>query len=102
VKPSDDYDVPQGVVFVPFDLATGYRATPDCRASSSERSRTAPSRPSSAASGRTPCRRSPLPPEGGLLPEAGEPVGAEVRVDDAPPPGKAGLPRSLGESGPPG
>jgi len=29
-QPSDDFDVPQGIVFVPFDLATGYRATPSC------------------------------------------------------------------------
>lgn len=30
VKPSDDYDVPPGIVFVPIDLMTGYRATPGC------------------------------------------------------------------------
>ncbi|HEV8269629.1 MAG TPA: penicillin-binding transpeptidase domain-containing protein, partial [Thermoanaerobaculia bacterium] len=31
VKPSDDFEAPQGIVFVPIDLATGYRATPTCR-----------------------------------------------------------------------
>lgn len=30
LAPGDDYDVPPGVVFVPIDLATGYRATPSC------------------------------------------------------------------------
>jgi penicillin-binding protein 1A len=30
VTPEDDYDTPPGVVFVPIDLATGYRATPSC------------------------------------------------------------------------
>jgi penicillin-binding protein 1A len=30
VKETDDFDVPQGVVFVPVDLRTGYRATPSC------------------------------------------------------------------------
>jgi penicillin-binding protein 1A len=30
VTPEDDYETPAGVVFVPIDLATGYRATPSC------------------------------------------------------------------------
>ncbi len=30
VKETDDYDVPPGIVFVPIDLRTGYRATPTC------------------------------------------------------------------------
>ncbi|MCC6132817.1 MAG: PBP1A family penicillin-binding protein [Acidobacteria bacterium] len=30
IKESDDFDVPQGVVFVPVDLRTGYRATASC------------------------------------------------------------------------
>jgi penicillin-binding protein 1A len=30
VSSSDDFEAPPGVVFVPIDLATGYRATPSC------------------------------------------------------------------------
>lgn len=30
LSPSDDFEAPPGVVLVPFDLATGYRATPSC------------------------------------------------------------------------
>ena len=30
IGPQDDFEAPPGVVFVPIDLATGYRATPGC------------------------------------------------------------------------
>jgi membrane carboxypeptidase/penicillin-binding protein len=31
VSAEDDYETPQGIVQVPIDLDTGYRATPGCR-----------------------------------------------------------------------
>ena len=103
VKPSDDFDVPQGVVFVPYDLATGYRATPDCRrvVLGAFANGTQPTE----LCGERPHAVSTLPhylQRAVYAPKRGEPAGAEVRVDDAPPAGKGGLPRSLGESGPPG
>jgi penicillin-binding protein 1A len=103
VKPSDDFDVPQGVVFVPFDLATGYRATPDCRrvVLGAFANGTQPTE----LCGERPHAVSTLPhylQKAVYSPKRGEPAGAEVRVDDAPSSGRAGLPRSLGENGPPG
>ena len=72
VKPADDFDVPQGVVFVPFDLATGYRATPVVLES---RPRGIRERDAADRALRRPAPRrldaSPLPPEGGLRAEAG-------------------------------
>ena len=72
LKPSDDFDVPQGVVFVPFDLATGYRATPVVLEGRPRRLRERD--PADRALRRPAPRRldpSPVPPEGGLRAEAG-------------------------------
>jgi penicillin-binding protein 1A len=107
VKPSDDFDVPQGVVFVPFDLATGYRATPDCRkvVLGAFSNGTQPTE----LCGERPHAVSTLPhylQKAIYAPKRGEPRGTDVRVDDAPRPAAgANQPRppaGSAQPGPPG
>jgi membrane carboxypeptidase/penicillin-binding protein len=107
LKPSDDFDVPQGVVFVPFDLATGYRATPSCSrvvlgafANGTQPTELCGDRPHAVST---------LPgylQKAVYAPKRGEPSGAEVKVDDAPRPAPGsrlpGPPQGSSEPGPPG
>jgi penicillin-binding protein 1A len=106
VKPSDDFDVPQGVVFVPFDLATGYRATPGCGkvvlgafANGTQPTELCGDRPHAVST---------LPhylQKAIYAPKRGEPADA-VKVDDAPKPEKGvrppPMPRAPDDAGPPG
>lgn len=107
VRPGDDFEAPQGVVFVPFDLATGYRATPDCRkvVLGAFANGTQPT----DLCGERPHAVSTLPhylQKAIYAPKRGETAGADVKVEDAPAPGTAGkappMPRALGQDGPPG
>jgi membrane carboxypeptidase/penicillin-binding protein len=107
VKPADDFDVPQGVVFVPFDLATGYRATPGCSrvVLGAFSNGTQPTE----LCGDRPHAVSTLPQylqKAVYAPKRGEPTGADVKVDDAPRPEpgsrQPGPPRGSAEAGPPG
>ncbi len=87
VKPADDFDVPQGVVFVPFDLATGYRATPSCSkvVLGAFSNGTQPTE----LCGDRPHAVSTLPQylqKAVYAPKRGEPSGADVKLDDAPRP----------------
>ena len=107
VKPADDFEVPQGVVFVPFDLATGYRATPSCSkvvlgafANGTQPTELCGDRPHSVST---------LPhylQKAVYAPKRGEPSGADVKVDDAPRPERGvrppPMPRTPGDAGPPG
>ena len=107
LKPTDDFEVPQGIVFVPFDLATGYRATPGCRrvvlgafANGTQPTELCGDRPHAVST---------LPhylQKAVYAPKRGEPSGADVTVDDAPKPEKGTrpppLPRGPAETGPPG
>ncbi|MBK8598111.1 MAG: PBP1A family penicillin-binding protein [Holophagales bacterium] len=106
VKPSDDFDVPQGVVFVPFDLATGYRATPSCAkivlgafANGTQPTETCGDRPHAVST---------LPhylQKAVYAPKRGESSGADVKVDDAPRPAPGvpppPMPATSAGSGPP-
>jgi len=106
VKPGDEFDVPQGIVFVPFDLATGYRATPDCRrvvlgafANGTQPTELCGDRPHAVST---------LPhylQKAVYAPKRGEPADS-VKVDDAPKADKgvrpAPMPRAPGDVGPPG
>jgi penicillin-binding protein 1A len=94
LSPSDDFDVPQGVVFVPFDLATGYRATPSC--SKVVLGAFANGTQPTELCGDRPHAVSTLPhylQKAVYAPKRGEPSGTDVKVDDAsraapgPPPG---------------
>jgi len=107
VKPADDFDVPQGVVFVPFDLATGYRATPGCGkvvlgafANGTQPTELCGDRPHAVST---------LPhylQKAVYAPKRGEPSGESVKVDDAPravPGSRVPAPPSgSSEPGPPG
>ena len=99
--------MPQGVVFVPFDLATGYRATPDCRrvVLGAFSNGTQPTE----LCGDRPHAVSTLPhylQKAVYAPKRGEPSGADVKVDDAPRPAPGTRlpppPRNSSEPGPPG
>lgn len=106
VKPSDDFDVPQGVVFVPFDLATGYRATPSCAkvvlgafANGTQPTETCGDRPHAVST---------LPhylQKAVYSPKRGESSGADVKVEDAPRPAPGAppqpMPATSAGSGPP-
>ncbi|MCL4810024.1 MAG: PBP1A family penicillin-binding protein, partial [Thermoanaerobaculia bacterium] len=93
LKPTDDFDVPQGVVFVPFDLATGYRATPSCSkvvlgafANGTQPTELCGERPHSVST---------LPhylQKAIYAPKRGEPSGTDVKVDDAPRPAPGASP----------
>ncbi|MBK9088413.1 MAG: hypothetical protein IPL90_04930 [Holophagales bacterium] len=107
VKPADDFDVPQGVVFVPFDLATGYRATPSCSkvVLGAFSNGTQPTE----FCGDRPHAVSTLPQylqKAVYAPKRGEPSGADVKVDDAPRPANGTrpppMPGTSAGSGPPG
>ena len=107
VKPSDDFDVPQGVVFVPFDLATGYRATPSC--SKVVLGAFANGTQPTELCGDRPHAVSTLPhylQKAVYAPKRGEPSGADVKVDDAPRPATGvrppPMPGTSAGSGPPG
>ena len=107
VKPSDDFDVPQGVVFVPFDLATGYRATPGCSkvvlgafVNGTQPTETCGDRPHAVST---------LPhylQKAVYAPKRGEPSGENVKVDDAPKPAPGSRlpapPSGSSDPGPPG
>lgn len=85
VKPGDDFEVPQGVVFVPFDLATGYRATPSCSkvVLGAFTNGTQPTE----LCGDRPHAVSTLPQylqKAVYAPKRGEPSGTDVKVEDAP------------------
>ena len=106
VKPSDDFDVPQGVVFVPFDLATGYRATPSCSkiVLGAFTNGTQPTE----LCGDRPHAVSTLPhylQKAVYAPKRGEPSGADVKIDDAPRPAPGvrppPMPGASAGSGPP-
>jgi len=106
VKPSDDFDVPQGVVFVPFDLATGYRATPSC--SKVVLGAFANGTQPTELCGDRPHAVSTLPQylqKAVYAPKRGEPTGADVKVDDAPQPAPGvrppPMPGTSAGSGPP-
>lgn len=103
VKGTDDYDVPQGIVFVPFDLATGYRATPNC-----SRVVLAPfvngTQPTELCGDR-PHAVSSLPhylQKAVYTPKRGEVAGPEVHVTDAPIQLPDPAPKAGTEGGPPG
>ncbi len=107
LKPSDDFDVPQGVVFVPFDLATGYRATPSCSkvVLGAFSNGTQPTE----FCGDRPHAVSTLPQylqKAVYAPKRGEPSGSDVKLDDAPRPANGTrpppLPANSAGSGPPG
>lgn len=93
LKPTDDFDVPQGVVFVPFDLATGYRATPSCSkvvlgafANGTQPTELCGERPHSVSN---------LPhylQKAMYAPKRGEQSGTDVKVDDAPRPAPGASP----------
>lgn len=85
VKPSDDYDVPQGIVFVPIDESTGYRATPTCNRVVLEAfvNGTQPTE----FCGDQPHAVATLPhylQQAIYKPKLGEPTGEKVQVTDAP------------------
>jgi penicillin-binding protein 1A len=85
LSPSDDFDVPQGVVFVPFDLATGYRATPSC--SKVVLGAFANGTQPTELCGDRPHAVSTLPhylQKAVYAPKRGEPSGTDVKVDDTP------------------
>ena len=106
VHETDDYDVPPGVIFVPIDLRTGYRATPSC------------SKPVLMAflkgteptelCGERPHTVSNLPgylQKAVYVPRAGEPKGDRVELPGLPPPPPGQFPppaKSSAEGGPPG
>ncbi len=105
VKEKDDWDVPQGVVFVPVDERTGYRATPSCSkvvlmafVNGTQPTDTCGDRPHAVST---------LPhylQKAVYAPKRGEPRGDSVRVTDAPPgPAPAAAsPKQTEEGGPPG
>jgi len=87
VKATDDYDVPQGIVFVPIDLHTGYRATPHC--SKIVLTPFVNGTQPTEFCGDAPHAVSTLPhylQRAVYTPKRGEPVGEEVRDLDAPKP----------------
>jgi penicillin-binding protein 1A len=101
VSPSDDFEVPPGVVFVPIDLATGYRATPSCSkvVLSAFINGTQPTE----ACGDQPHAVSNLPrylQKAVYAPKPGEMAGDEIRLSDAPKLAPPPLPPAAG--GPPG
>jgi penicillin-binding protein 1A len=106
VKESDDYDVPQGVVFVPVDLKTGYRATTSCGkpvlmafVKGTEPTEFCGERPHTVSN---------LPgylQKAVYVPRAGEPKGDRVVLPGLPPPPPGQLlppSRVSAEGGPPG
>ena len=107
VKPGDEFDVPQGIVFVPFDLATGYRATPGCSkvvlgafVNGTQPTETCGDRPHAVST---------LPhylQKAVYAPKRGEPSGENVKVDDAPKPAPGSHlpapPSGSSDPGPPG
>ncbi len=107
VRKTDDFDVPQGVVFVPFDLLTGYRATPSCTrvvlgafANGTQPTELCGDRPHAVST---------LPAylqKQLYSPKRGEPVGSSYQLTDAPStrggPDPARLLRQSPEGGPPG
>ncbi|MGE5345226.1 MAG: penicillin-binding protein 1A [Acidithiobacillales bacterium] len=102
VGASDDFAMPQNIVLVPVDEATGFRATPACTKTvlMAFVSGTQPTE----LCGSTPHAVSNLPQylqRALYTPKRGEPAGSEVHVTDAPrlaPP----LPKAGPEGGPPG
>ncbi len=103
VKEADDYDVPAGVVFVPVDLATGYRATPGCSkivlmafASGTQPTDFCGDRPHAVST---------LPhylQKAVYAPKRGEPSGTSFQLPDVPPGPAPTPPRPSSEGGPPG
>ena len=106
VREADDFDVPAGVVFVPVDLKTGYRATPSCGkpvlmafVKGTEPTELCGERPHTVSS---------LPgylQKAVYVPRAGEPKGDRVELPGLPPPPPGHFPppaRSSAEGGPPG
>ena len=106
VKEADDYDVPAGVVFVPVDLRTGYRATPSCSKpvlmaflKGTEPTELCGERPHTVSS---------LPgylQKAVYVPRAGEPKGDRVELPGLPPPPPGQFPppsKASAEGGPPG
>jgi penicillin-binding protein 1A len=106
VRESDDFDVPTGVVFVPVDLKTGYRATPSCGKpvlmaflKGTEPTELCGERPHAVAS---------LPgylQKAVYVPRAGEPKGDRVELPGLPPPPPGKFPppaKTSAEGGPPG
>ena len=102
VTGDDDFETPPGIVFVPIDLATGYRATPSCGkvVLAAFVNGTQPTE----LCGDQPHAVSSLPhylQRAVYTPKRGEPPGNEYRLTDAPrlaPP----LPKAGPEGGPPG
>lgn len=105
VLEKDDFDVPAGVVFVPVDLRTGYRAAASC-------AKVVPmafvdgTQPTEVCGDR-PHAVSTLPhylQKAVYSPKRGEPRGESVRVTDAPPgpPPPSAFPKAAPEGGPPG
>lgn len=106
VHETDDYDVPQGVVFVPIDLKTGYRATPSCGKpvlmaflKGTEPTELCGDRPHTVSN---------LPgylQKAVYVPRAGEPKGDRVELPGlpSPPPGQLPPPtKASAQGGPPG
>jgi hypothetical protein len=106
VRETDDYDVPQGVVFVPVDLKTGYRAIPSCGKpvlmaflKGTEPTELCGDRPHTVSN---------LPgylQKALYVPRAGEPKGERVELPGLPPPAPGQLPppgKASAEGGPPG
>jgi len=105
VTGSEDYEVPPGIVFVPFDLATGYRATPGCSkvvlgafVNGTQPTELCGDRPHAVTN---------LPhylQKAIYAPKRGEPTGEQIQVTDAPklapPPPAVTKPNE--EGGPPG
>lgn len=103
VKPTDDFDTPQGVVFVPVDLYTGNRATPSCSrvvlmafASGTQPTDFCGDRPHAVST---------LPhylQKAVYTPKRGEPKGEQVELPDAPKGPAPPAEKPSTEGGPPG
>ena len=104
VGEADDYEVPPGVVFVPIDLATGYRATPSC-AKPVLMAFLNGTQPTELCGDR-PHAVSNLPgylQKAIYVPRPGEPKGDRVELPDPPPAGPVRpMQKPSPEGGPPG
>jgi penicillin-binding protein 1A len=106
VSETDDFEVPTGIVQVPIDLDTGYRATPSCRkvVLMAFVNGTQPTE----LCGDEPHAVTALPPylqKAMYAPKRGEQTGDEIRFADAPklmPPPREAMPKPSAEGGPPG
>lgn len=102
VTAEDDFEAPAGIVFVPFDLATGYRATPGCYkvVLGGFANGTQPTE----LCGDQPHAVTDLPSylqKAIYSPKRGEPTGEKITLTDAPVPAGP-LPATSNQEGPPG